>query len=109
MLKHSTDNPMQPERLAAAPRCLAKTRAGTECQAPAVNGNRRCRMHGGKRSGAPNGNRNAWRHGDRSAETEEQLKAVRQANRDLRLITKFRQGQTLRGSEQDRLTALTKK
>ena len=25
--------------------------------------NGRCRMHGGKATGAPNGNRNAWKHG----------------------------------------------
>lgn len=33
----------------AAPRCGAKTRAGTPCQQAAVTGNRRCRMHGGAR------------------------------------------------------------
>lgn len=59
----------EPERLATAPRCLAKTRKGTACQAPAVRGAKRCRMHGGKGSGAPKGNRNAWKHGARSAET----------------------------------------
>ena len=37
--------------------------------ASAVKGKRRCRMHGGKGSGAPSGNRNAWKHGARSAET----------------------------------------
>ncbi|WP_425492383.1 hypothetical protein [Novosphingobium jiangmenense] len=31
-----------------------------------MKGNRRCRMHGGKGSGAPKGNRNAWKHGARS-------------------------------------------
>jgi len=29
-----------------APRCLAKTRKGTPCQAPRVRGKKRCRMHG---------------------------------------------------------------
>jgi len=64
-------NPMHPEtaRLAQAPRCLAQTRLGTACQSPAVRGSARCRMHGGKGSGAPAGNRNAWKHGARSAET----------------------------------------
>ena len=33
-----------------APRCGAKTRLGTPCQAPAMN-NGRCRMHGGKSTG----------------------------------------------------------
>jgi hypothetical protein len=55
-------------RLRAAPRCGARTRAGTACRAPAVRGRSRCRMHGcggGKlrRSGAPRGNRNAWKDG----------------------------------------------
>lgn len=47
----------------AAPRCGARTRRGTPCQAPAVRGGRRCRMHGGTGSGPPAGNRNAWKHG----------------------------------------------
>ncbi|WP_370631685.1 hypothetical protein [Novosphingobium sp. FKTRR1] len=33
-----------------------------------MKGAKRCRMHGGKGSGAPKGNRNAWKHGARSAE-----------------------------------------
>ena len=59
---------MQPQRLAQAPRCLARTRSGTECQSPAAKGKRRCRMHGGTNPGPPKGNRNAWKHGGRSAE-----------------------------------------
>ena len=48
----------------ASPRCGAKTRAGIPCQSPAVQGKRRCRMHGGaKGSGAPKGNHNALKHG----------------------------------------------
>ena len=55
-------------RLRAAPRCGARTRAGTSCRSPAVHGRSHCRMHGcggGKlhRSGAPHGNRNAWKDG----------------------------------------------
>lgn len=65
-----TNNPMQPLQLAQARRCLAMTRKGTACRSPAVKGNPRCRMHGGKGSGAPRGNRNAWKHGGRSAEAE---------------------------------------
>ncbi|WP_422785855.1 HGGxSTG domain-containing protein [Rhizorhabdus argentea] len=57
---------MQPQILAKAPRCGARTRSGDPCRSPAVNGSRRCRMHGGKGSGAPRGNRNAWKHGIRS-------------------------------------------
>lgn len=46
-----------------ARRCGAKTRAGTACCAPAVVGSKRCRMHGGKGSGAPKDNQNARKHG----------------------------------------------
>jgi glucans biosynthesis protein len=46
-----------------APRCGARTRAGTLCQSLAISGKSRCRMHGGKGSGAPKGNRNPVRHG----------------------------------------------
>ena len=62
-----TANPMQPDvqRLLDAPRCGALTRRGTACQAPAVNGKRRCRMHGGAHgSGAPRGARHGhYKHG----------------------------------------------
>jgi hypothetical protein len=48
----------------ASPRCGAKTRNLGPCRAPAVSGNRRCRMHGGApESGAPSGNHNARRQG----------------------------------------------
>jgi hypothetical protein len=53
-----------------SPRCGARTRNATACQAPAVSGKARCRMHGGAAgSGAPKGNRNARKHGRYSAET----------------------------------------
>ena len=52
-----------------AARCGAKTRKGTPCQAPAVAGKKRCRMHGGAAgSGAPKGNKNALKHGLCTAE-----------------------------------------
>lgn len=69
---------MQPEILANAPRCGARTRAGTPCRSPAVGGKTRCRMHGGASgSGAPRGNRNAWKHGLRSAGTRAMARALR--------------------------------
>ena len=77
-MENQSNNPMQPELLAKAPRCLARTRKGTECQSPAVKGKARCRMHGGKGSGAPKGNRNAYKHGSRSAEARELLALIRQ-------------------------------
>jgi len=42
------DNP--PGDFMKAPRCGAKTRKGTSCQAPAMK-NGRCRLHGGKSTG----------------------------------------------------------
>jgi hypothetical protein len=36
-----------------AGRCGAKTRKGTPCEAPAIRGKTRCRMHGGKSPGRP--------------------------------------------------------
>jgi hypothetical protein len=47
----------------SARRCGAKTRKGMRCGSPAISGKVRCRMHGGKGSGAPKGNRNALRQG----------------------------------------------
>jgi len=37
--------------LALAARCGARTRAGCPCQAPAIHGKLRCRMHGGRSTG----------------------------------------------------------
>ncbi|AXK41043.1 HGGxSTG domain-containing protein [Erythrobacter aureus] len=94
---------MQPEILANAPRCGAKTRSGKPCLSPRVKGRRRCRMHGGTNKGAPKCNRNAWQHGNRSTEAEAQLKKLSQANRDLRLSRKLREGRHLTPKEHDRL------
>ncbi len=58
-------------------RCGAKTRSGPPCQAPAVKGKCRCRMHGGARgSGAPQGNQNALKTGLHTHDVVEQRKAV---------------------------------
>src|SRR5664280_549361 len=67
-------------------RCGAKTRTGKPCQSPAVNGKKRCRMHGGAEgSGAPKGNQNALKHGQYTKrEIEERLelrKLIREANK----------------------------
>ena len=101
-----TTNPMQPEILASAPRCGAKTRAGLPCMSPTVRGKRRCRMHGGTSKGAPKGNRHGWIHGNRSAEAEAQLKVIRQADRILKLGNRVRDGQMLRPNEHDLLIQL---
>lgn len=72
--------PAQPQILAAAPRCGARTRSGDPCRSPAVKGNARCRMHGGKGSGAARGNRNAWKHGWYSARVRAIVRYVRAAS-----------------------------
>ncbi len=73
-----SDNPM-PSKLAMhlSPRCGAKTRTrnGSPCLAPAMP-NGRCRMHGGKSTGAPKGNRNGWKHGYWSAEAIAERRAL---------------------------------
>ena len=74
----------EPERLAQAPRCLARTRSGAECRSPAVKGKQRCRMHGGKGSGAPIGNRNARKHGGYSAKTKEAVRFIKSIARLVR-------------------------
>lgn len=60
-----------------SPRCGAKTRKGTSCQAPAM-ANGRCRMHGGKSTGAPQGNKNAFKHGYYTADAIAQRKLLNQ-------------------------------
>ena len=61
-----------------APRCGAKTRAGTPCKSPAVSGKKRCRMHGGAAgSGAPRGNKNALKHGLYTAEAIAERRRLR--------------------------------
>src|SRR3954466_13890100 len=77
----SVDNPMHrhwPMNL--SPRCGARTRSGSPCRSPAVNGKRRCRMHGGAAgSGAPEGKRNGrYRHGLYGREWLELKKALRE-------------------------------
>jgi len=52
-----------------APRCGAKTRQGTPCQCPAMT-NGRCRLRGGKSTGAPKGNKNALKTGKHTAKAK---------------------------------------
>jgi hypothetical protein len=69
------DNPMDQDfetrlsNLRLAPRCGARTRAGTPCQRPAIRGQKRCRLHGGLSPGAPRGVRNGnFKNGDWTAD-----------------------------------------
>lgn len=80
------DNPKQrePDILKNCPRCQARTKAGKPCRSPAVAGKRVCRMHGGKRSGAPSGECNGmWRHG---GDTLQAVALRKAANELLRLL-----------------------
>lgn len=56
-----------------APRCGAHSRrTGEPCRAPAIRGKQRCRMHGGKGSGAPLRNQNAVTWGSYTAKARGQ-------------------------------------
>jgi len=58
------DHPRNIGPMLSSPRCGARTRSGKPCRSPAVEGKKRCRMHGGAPgSGAPRGNKNAQKHG----------------------------------------------
>jgi hypothetical protein len=72
-------------------RCHARTRRGTSCQAPAIRGRRRCRLHGGLSTGAPCGTGNGmFQHGLRTVEAIEQRRAtaalIREYRRNLAML-----------------------
>ena len=67
-----------------APRCGARTRSGAPCASPAITGKTRCRMHGGKGSGAPPGNRNALGRGLYTKDVLAKEARVRDLKRRLR-------------------------
>lgn len=76
----------------ASPRCGAKTRSGHPCRSPIVSGGSRCRMHGGKGSGAPLGNRNAVKHGAYDKEMRARTAAVRAVLAEARGFEKHLRG-----------------
>jgi hypothetical protein len=60
------------KNMRGAPRCGAKTRAGGQCQCPAIRGRKRCRIHGGRSTGAPHGDGNGnYKNGYWTAEAVE--------------------------------------
>jgi hypothetical protein len=62
----------------AAPRCGAKTRAGGACQCPAIRRRNRCRLHGGRSTGAPKGSGNGnYRTGEFTVEAVEERQWLR--------------------------------
>jgi glucans biosynthesis protein len=66
------------DNLRSAPRCGAKTRAGTPCERPAISGRKRCRLHGGLSPGAPRGSRNGnYRDGSWTLEALEERRWLR--------------------------------
>ena len=71
-------------------RCLAKTRQGTPCQNPAIEGPGRCKLHGGKSTGprTPEGKARSidarTEYGRRSKAHVEKIKSI---NAELRQIT----------------------
>jgi glucans biosynthesis protein len=72
-----SEHPRNTGPMRLSPRCGARTRSGLSCQAPAVQGKRRCRMHGGSAgSGAPHGNQNALKAGTHTRDMMEQRRAV---------------------------------
>ena len=69
-------------------RCGAKTRTGTPCRSPAMP-NGRCRMHGGKSTGAPKGNKNAWKHGYYGATAKAERSRVKDLLKDAASLRKL--------------------
>src|SRR5262245_39253811 len=71
----------------SAPRCGARTRRGTSCQAPAIRGRRRCRLHGGLSTGPRTAAGLArikaanTKHGRYSAEHRAMRQAIREYRR----------------------------
>ncbi|WP_322096788.1 HGGxSTG domain-containing protein [Paramagnetospirillum marisnigri] len=60
-----------------SPRCGAKTRSGAPCQQPGM-ANGRCKLHGGKSTGAPKGKANGnYRHGYYTAEAIAERRELR--------------------------------
>ena len=84
-------NPMHEARtaLAAHPRCGAQCRTtGQPCRNPAMT-NGRCRMHGGKSSGAPLGEAHPkFKHGQRAIQAREMRREVRFALKAIHQLLK---------------------
>ena len=65
-------------KIRAAPRCGARTRAGGACQCPAIRDRSRCRLHGGRSTGAPKGGANGnFTSGEYTAEAIEERQWLR--------------------------------
>jgi hypothetical protein len=81
------DHPRNTGPMLTSQRCGAKTRSGKSCQSPAVQGKKRCRMHGGAAgSGAPRGNKNAFKHGLYTRESNAQRRQLAELMRQSRKL-----------------------
>ena len=68
----------QLSNIRAATRCGARTRAGGICKCPAIRGRLRCRLHGGRSTGAPKGSANGnLTSGEFTAEAVEERQWLR--------------------------------
>lgn len=77
------------DQLSGAPRCGAKTRRGTACRCPAMRDRKRCRLHGGKSTGAPHGAANGnYTDGHWTREVQEERNLIRS------LLAATRQGKS---------------
>jgi glucans biosynthesis protein len=75
--------PSQVSHVSQVPRCGAKTRTGSFCRRPPVQGRKRCRLHGGLSPGAPRGSRNGnYKNGEWTAEAIEERRWLRSLVRD---------------------------
>ncbi len=83
----TNEYPRNTEPMLTSLRCGAKTRSGKPCRSPAVQGKKRCRMHGGAHgSGAPLGNMNAQKHGLYTREAIEQRQQLAELIRQSRQL-----------------------
>ena len=81
------DHPRNTQPMLSSLRCGAKTRSGRPCRSPAVQGKKRCRMHGGAAgSGAPIGNKNAQKTGLYTREAIAQRRQLKQLLRESRKL-----------------------
>ena len=93
-----TVSPMNPTaRLNAAPRCGAKTRAGTPCRCPAVKNRPRCRLHGcargsGGQLGPKNGRYRTGKYSQAGKEVGAVFRKMAKAGEALAAVTLHRHG-----------------
>jgi uncharacterized protein YjcR len=81
------DHPRNTGPMLSSQRCGARTRSGKPCRSPAVDGKKRCRMHGGAQgSGAPHGNKNALKHGLYTREAIAERRQLRELMRQSRKL-----------------------